>query len=199
MEWIFDRLSELPPQIWRTLELAAREIDNPMRTATLGTANDLHASLRTVILRHVDPARRLLICHTDARSAKVRELRKNPQVQWLFYHPAERIQIVAGGQAMIHQNNAFARDAWQSTPLINRVNYCTRLAPGIEIPSADAAWPKWQEETPTVEESEIGWPNFAVIVAEIEHLELLQLRPEGHRRAGFTWTGRDFRGHWLVP
>ncbi len=200
MDWTTANLDELVVQLWQGLERGGTEEGNPLRTPTFGTASELELSLRTVVLRQVHVASREFACHTDYRSRKIWEIRKNPQVRWLFHHPGEKIQIRAGGTALIHQNDSLARAAWQQTPLTNRLNYCTPLAPGTRLPSPDASRPaRWKHCLPTLEETEVGWPNFAVIVTTIEHLEWLHLRPEGHRRAGFTWIENRFSGHWLVP
>ena len=200
MDWTTTNLSELLAQIWPVLERACDEEGNPWRTPALGTANELEISLRTVVLQQVHPASRELVCHTDYRSRKVWELRRNPQVRWLFYHPGEKIQVRAGGTVLVHQNNSVTRSAWQRTSLANRLNYCTTLAPGTRLAEPDTSRPaRWKNCLPTLEETEAGWPNFAVIVTTIEHLEWLHLRPDGHRRAGFTWLENRFSGHWLVP
>ena len=200
MDWTTTNLDELVAQIWRALERAGHEEGNPFRTPSLGTANELEVSLRTVVLRHVHPATRELTCHADYRSRKIWDIRKNPQVGWLFHHPGEKIQVRAGGTALVHQNNSVARAAWQGTPLANRLNYCTALAPGTRLAGPDTSLPaQWKHSPPTLEETEAGWPNFAVIRTTIDHLEWLHLRPEAHRRAGFTWMENHFSGHWLVP
>ncbi len=200
MDWTTKNLEELLPQIWSQLERACQEAGNPWRTPALGTANDLEASLRTMVLRQVHPARRELVCHTDGRSRKARELQKHPQIQWLFYDPSEGIQIRAGGTALIHQLNPVARTGWEKTPVANRLNYCTALAPGTRLTDPDVSLPEhWRNCLPTRDETEVGWPNFAVLVSTIDQIEWLQLRTEGHRRAGFTWQDNRFSGHWLVP
>ena len=200
MNWTTTNLDELLAQIWQALARGGAEEGNPLRTPALGTANEHEMSLRTVVLRHVNLASHELVCYADYRSRKIWEIRKNPQVRWLFHHPGEKIQIRAGGVAMVHQNNTVARAAWQNTPLANRTNYCTALAPGTRLADPDASLPaRWKHVPPTREETEAGWPNFAVIVTTIDHLEWLHLRPDGHRRAGFTWMQNRFSGHWLVP
>ncbi len=200
MDWTTTNLDELLAQIWQALVKGSTEEGNPLRMPAFGTASDHEISVRTVVLREVHAASRELVCHADSRSRKIWEIRKNPQVSWLFYHPDERIQIRAGGVALVHQNNPVARAAWQCTPFANRLNYCADLAPGTRLAEPDTSLPaRWKSRLPTLEETEIGWPNFAVIVTTIDHLEWLHLRPDGHRRAGFTWMENRFAGHWLVP
>ena len=200
MDWTTTNLDELLAQIWEALARGAAEEGNPWRTPAFGTAGEHEVSVRTVVLREARPASQELVCHADYRSRKIWEIRKNPQVRWLFHHPGERIQIRAGGVALVHHGNSAAREAWQRTPLANRLNYCTALAPGTRLADPDASLPaRWKGCPPTLEETESGWPNFAVIATAIDHFEWLHLRSSGHRRAGFTWMKNHFSGQWLVP
>ena len=200
VDWSTKNLDELLAQIWQVLARGVVEEGNPLRTPVFGTANEHEISLRSVVLRQVHGGSGELVCHTDYRSRKVWELRRNPQVRWLFYHPAEGMQIRAGGTAMVHQHNAVARAAWEGTARVNRINYCTALAPGTRLADPDAGLPvRWKHHPPTLEETEIGWPNFAIIVTTIDHFEWLHLRPDGHRRAGFSRQNDHFSGQWLVP
>lgn len=200
MDWNNVSLDELPALIWRELERGCAELEHPFRTPVFGTADEWAASLRTVVLRGVDPARRLLICHTDLRSQKVRHLRRNPQAQWLFYDPRQKIQLRASGLCTVHRSDDLARKAWEDTPLASRAHYCAMFPPGEMISSPEAAFaPGWKESSPTVEQAEAGWPNFAVIVTTVDSFDWLQLRYEGHRRAGFTWTGERLAANWIAP
>ena len=200
MEWTFSNLDELPSLIWQSLERGCKELDHPFRTPVFGTADEWAASLRTVVLRGVDPSRRLLTCHTDFRSQKIRHLWRNPQAQWLFYDARSKIQLRASGLCSLHHGDDVARKAWLNTPLASRANYCSLLPPGEMISNADAAYtPGWKASEPTVQQAEAGWPNFAVIVTTVDSFDWLQLRIEGHRRAGFTWTGERLVANWIAP
>lgn len=198
--WNTEQLDGLLPQIWHALETGCRDLQDPFRTPALGTVSATGAALRTVVLRQVEPAQRLLICHSDFRAGKVHDLQRHRQVEWLFYHPQDKIQIRARAIATVHRHDAVATAAWRKTPLPSRVNYCTRFAPGTKIKNPDVAWPAaLRNRELTLEESEAGWPNFAVIVTAVERFEFLQLDPGGHRRAAFTLKGNRFVSSWLVP
>ena len=200
MTWNPANLDELLAHTWLVLADGSRELQHPFRMPALATMDDLEPALRIVILRGVDAASRQLTCHTDARSTKCRELRRHDRVQWLFYDPAARVQVRAGGATTVHHGNAIARDAWRKTPLASRANYVTTWAPGVRLGNPTDAMPAaWRGQVPAVDEAEKGFANFAVLVTTVEHFDWLQLRPEGHRRAGFAWTGERFDGSWLVP
>ncbi len=201
VNWNFTTLDELPTLVWRALETACNEPDNPLRTAAFGTANQFDAALRTVVLRRVDATLRQLVCYTDARAAKVRHIRLNPQVQWLFHDPRDRVQLRVAALAMVHHGDAIAQAAWRSVPEVNRINYCTINPPGTAIQSPEESLPAaWRGRVPAAEEREHGLEHFAVLVTTVEQIEWLQLCADGrHRRASLNWTGEKFSGVWLVP
>jgi hypothetical protein len=200
VNWSAGQLDVLLSQLWQSLRLACDDLQHPFRTPVLGTAGANGCALRTVVLRDAQPGPRQLVCHTDHRSPKVRDLQRQPRVQWLFHHPLDRVQILAGGTASLHQGDDLARQAWQRTPLPSRANYCSLLPPGASIPEPSAALPaQLREGGLTVEFSEAAWLNFSVIVTTVDRLEFLQLDSAGHHRAAFTWSNESFDSSWLVP
>jgi pyridoxamine 5'-phosphate oxidase len=200
VNWNSRHFDALLPQIWHVLRLACDELQHPFRAPVLGTAGAKHCELRTVILREAQPGPRLLVCHTDFRSPKIRDIQRQPQVQWLFHQPLDGVQIRASGPATIRHGDDLARQAWQQTPLPSRSNYCSVQPPGTPIAEPSAALPvHWRDGGMTVEQSEAGWPNFCVIVTTVERLEFLQLKSDGHHRIAFTWRGDQFDAAWIVP
>ena len=147
MNWATINLNELLAQIWPWLERACQEEGNPLRTPVFGSANEHEISVRTVVLRQVQPANRELVCQSDYRSRKCWEIRKNPQVRWLFYHPDEHIQIRAGGPAVVHQLDAVARVTLSQTPngIVERVQQwpgvtrCVATPTGVEFAAQNVA------------------------------------------------------------
>ena len=69
-----DTLEGILDKIWYMLEQGAARSDDPFHWPALGTASGAGCSLRTVILRQVKVPDRILVCHSDARSAKVQEI-----------------------------------------------------------------------------------------------------------------------------
>ena len=200
MDWTTNHLVVLLGRIWQALSQGQAKLQHPLRTPILGTIGTRQSSLRIVVLRQVNPAQRSLVCYSDYRTVKVTDILANPGIEWLFYHPAERIQIRASGLAKIHYLDAVATEAWSALPGPIRLNYCTPLAPGREIRKPGEALPKaWKGRMPAKDEMQIGWPNFAVIASTIDRLDWLQLTEKENRRAGFVWDGTEFKGSWLVP
>jgi hypothetical protein len=206
MNWNLDRKSQVLPSIWQALSDACRHFNHPLRTPVVGTgmASSPHSPaacrLRTVILREVLKQKRSLIFHTDIRSPKCQDIQANPLVQWLWYDPAEKIQIKAMALARIHHLDQIARRAWRQTPLPSRVNYSTPGTPGTPITRPAKAWTEnASPQNMTVPGSEKGWPHFAVVATKVIELEFLKLSSEGHRRLHFSWAQNRLTSTWLVP
>ncbi len=193
-------LETLPAQLWRDLERAATDEANPFRTPVFGTTNLFECSLRIVVLRRADGARRQLIAYSDARAQKVHQLKLCEQAHWLFYDPARRVQLRISAHTMVHQGDRIAAEHWQTLPLASRRNYCANLPPGSDIHApGDAIDPALKLPTATKKQLEIGHENFAVLVSTVDQIEFLQLGDEGHVRAVFNWTAVAWSGLWLVP
>jgi 3-hydroxyisobutyrate dehydrogenase len=199
--WLTESLEELRAAIWRELERGAREAKSPLHTPVFATVTtDGAPAARVVVLREGAPDTRRLRCHTDARSLKTSELERNRATAWLFYDAAQKIQIRATGPARVHQGDGLAREAWEQSRLDSRRCYLATQAPGaLSDAPASGLPPEFVEQRPTAEESEAGWPNFAVIVAEIMRLDWLYLAARGHRRAQFVWDGAAWQGRWVIP
>jgi pyridoxamine 5'-phosphate oxidase len=200
MSWATNDLSELFQTIWQSVERSSADMQHPFRTPALGTIGTRKSSVRTVVLRKGDSKTRALVCYSDYRAPKITDILANPATEWLFYHPADRIQIRASGVTKIHYLDPIAGEAWGELPTLNRIIYCASQAPGKPITKPVMALaPGRKGRRLRKEETEIGWPNFAVIVTTVDRLDWLHLGEPGHRRAGFTWNGTDFAGTWLAP
>lgn len=188
--WHTDSLADLQALIWATLSRALADIHHPWSLPSLGTSSEDGPEVRTVVLREVDPAWRRLVAYSDARAAKVAEVRADPRVTWHFYDPRQRVQLRARGAAVVEQGTDYARGVWLQVPEANRAHYRTMGPPGMVI-AAPA-------------EGHIFAPgdadHFAVLVTTIQELDWLWLAHEGHRRAKFVWREADgWQGSWTVP
>lgn len=169
--------------------------DNPFRTGVAGTIKNDGASLRTVVLRHTDPDEKQVIFYTDSRSAKVDELRAAPQISWLFYDPIEKIQVKLGGNAIIHHQDNVARDYWSKVNARGRMAYMAIPAPSVSVSDPVNGLEYLDDDSDT----EAGYQNFAVIITQVNFIEWLILRDNGHRRAQFRLIDESWKGQWLIP
>ena len=137
----WDTLDGILDKIWLMLEQGATHSDDPFHWPVLGTTSKEGCSLRTVILRQVNALDRILVCHTDARSAKVQEIINYSQTSWLFYHPKKKIQVRISGHTTLHAHDPYADRQWADTSITSRLNYCTSKPPGTPIDKPSSGLP----------------------------------------------------------
>ena len=174
--------------IWRALAEAAASPGSPLRTPTLATvAADGSAQARTVVVRSAAPPE--LTLHTDARSPKVEQLRRDPRAALSFWDPERQVQIRAVGRCERELDADAIAEAWKQVPASNRLNYRTALPPGSPVPSADA-----------VDHADgDGGEQFALLIFTVDELDWLWLDRGGHKRCRFDLRGLQATRQWLVP
>jgi 3-hydroxyisobutyrate dehydrogenase len=185
---------------WAMLSTGAEQAQDPFHTPVLGTVSPQGCSLRTIVLRRVIPAERILICHTDVRSPKVHGVGQNPGVSWLFYHPEQKVQLRIVGPATLHTDDALADEQWTATTLMSRRSYCAIVGPGTPNDAPTSGLPDFLEtRSPTLVESETGRKHLVVIACRVDFLDWYFLRVQGHRRAQFNWQGNEMTAQWVAP
>lgn len=182
--------TDIPPTIWETLlhELHRGALDpkHPFRYLTVATVSEQFPQVRTVVLRQFTADLEFLV-YTDARSFKVQELFKLPQVSLLFYHPKKQLQVRINAKATIHEEDELAKAHWNQVAKHKQFDYQSLLAPGTRI-----------------EKPEMGWEinpkraHFLVLRFSPISIEVLQLAREGHLRIQFD-LATGWQGAWLVP
>ncbi len=182
------------------LKRGCTRFDDPFHCPVLGTTGRNDGSLRTVILRQFTLPDRILVCYTDARAAKTQEIRNNSNVNWLFYHPKDKIQLRINGKAELHTDDPFADEQWAATKITGRLDYCATQPPGTRIEKPGSGLPDFLlEKVPTLLKTEKGRKNFMTISCRIDSIDGLKLRTLGHRRARFVWDGNILNASWLIP
>jgi hypothetical protein len=194
---------EILKKIWKHLELGVADRNHPFHTPVVGTvAEDGTASLRVVVLRRFwrkNPYRGLIF-HTHIGAPKVYEIRKNPNICWLFYHPQERFQLRIKGKASIHTDDSLAEEQWRSTKLLSRRCYLGEPPSKLSEKPTPGFPEDFIDREPTIEESEMGRENFAVIFSTIDSIDCLELHINGHRRSWFFWNDKnELEMKWLTP
>ena len=194
-------LTEIEKDCWlRLLNGSLRSKDSFHNPAVANIKGNLPVT-RTVVLRKVITAEKKLFLHTDVRSCKWNDLQENENTSWLFYDAAARLQIRAGGKSSLHQQDSIADVAWQNTSANSRKTYMGEHSPSqkSEVPTSGLP-DSFKKATPTIEESEAGRKNFAVVCTHVNWLEWLWLNSGGHKRASFNYeTNNEFEGSWLIP
>jgi pyridoxamine 5'-phosphate oxidase len=196
------RLGAVLAECWHLLADGAADPRHDFHLTALGTGHAGHGcSLRTVVLRGVDPAARELWLYTDLRSRKIGEIETEPRVALLFHSLSDDTQIRIQAEAAIHHSDRRAEEAWRTLTPRQRRDYLVSGPRGLPWAWATSGLPpELEARDPSEVESHAGRVNFAVVVCQVRQLDWLFLTPYGHRRANFAWSGDgQLRTSWLVP
>lgn len=196
----WDTLDGILSEVWTMLKRGSTRFNDPFHWPVLGTTGEDGCSLRTVILRRFILPDRILVCHTDARAKKAREISDYDKVRWLFYHPKKKVQLRISGQATLHTDDQFAENQWAKTRITSRLDYCATQPPGTPVDKPLSGLPDFLlKKIPILVESQSGRENFMVIACRIDSIDWLILRAAGHRRARFGWHDNELSATWLIP
>ena len=155
---------------------------------------------RVMVLRKCIEADATMRFHTDLRSAKVSEIGDSARVSVLGYDAAAKIQIRAGGRAIVSDAGEVADAAWVASSPSSRRCYLTRYAPGSSTDKPISGLPaSLESRVPVRSETEAGRANFAVLMITLDALEWLYLAHDGHVRARFVQEEGAWKGQWLIP
>ena len=163
--------------------------------------NNSKPQARTVIFRNFNTEKFYLYVHSDLRSKKINEIKKNSHVSLVFYDDKKKIQLRIRGVAKIVPSK---KDSWNKLSNWSRRCYLSEESPGINKQEPSSGFSeKYYFNAPSTEESEKGLQNFSVIEIIAEEIEWLFLASQGHRRILFD-IKRDLdnikiEGRWLVP
>jgi pyridoxamine 5'-phosphate oxidase len=185
---------------WRILHNGVRNFRHPFYRPILTTIDGNNPEVRTVILRGFSERDRTLICYCDARTPKVSQIRGNPNVSWLFYHPKKWLQLRLSGTASVHTNDKSAESQWKNVSLASRINYCSGTPPGSPTakPSMDSL-SFLKDKVPKLLDHPEARENFAVIVCRFDQMDWLLLKLTGHIRAKFHWKDNRINASWVIP
>lgn len=195
-----DSLESLWEEIWALLGRGAAFPKDPWHAPQLSTIASSGPKSRIVILRKADKGKSVLICHTDIRAQKVKEIQRNANISWLFWNARARIQLRLEATAVIHHMNSQAAAHWDSLSASSRTTYSLTEAPGTEVPSDHAPLISFDRDlSPSAEKLNAWYNHFAVIETTVQAVEWLELHREGHRRAQFTRQESSWRMYWMIP
>jgi hypothetical protein len=199
----YSALDTAEAALWQTLGRASRDRRAPWHTPVLATVGaDGAPQARVLVLRDASRSRRMIRLHTDRRTEKADAIGREPRVALLFYDFGAKLQLRLSGTARIEGEGPAADAAWAATTLFARRCYQAPIAPGAraEAPTSGLP-PELEGREPTLEESEAGRANFAVLLVEAARLEFLHLAVTGHRRGLFCYDRAQDRweGRWLIP
>ncbi|MGJ3232064.1 MAG: pyridoxamine 5'-phosphate oxidase family protein [Oceanicaulis sp.] len=170
-------LSDPPRAVLDLLSRAANEKKSPLRWPVLATRGEAFPGARMLVVRAFDRQARTIELHTDARSAKIAELKRDPSCALLFFDKASMVQLRIDAQAEILIGDA-AGAAFARAPHSSLDDY-RGLASGDD-PNA-----------PRSEDSEDARANFAAVRLTLQRADLLVIGRGGHERRFVDFTGAD--------
>ncbi|WP_175698024.1 pyridoxamine 5'-phosphate oxidase family protein [Burkholderia ambifaria] len=192
-----ESLTQTYDRLWSCLESGVGTQRSPftmVQAATLGL--DGAPKVRTIVLRQVSRVDRLLAFHTDARSEKVAELRRDPRIAVVANDLDALVQIRAEGVASICDDEAQRRAIWQSSRPHTLLLYRAPLRPGTPIESPEEAH---VTPSPGDAPTDDGYRNFCLVHVTVTRIDWLELARAGHRRAIFDVNDDGYEGRWIAP
>ncbi len=177
---------DIRQQIWKELGRASVDRHHEWRTPVLATAGcDGSPNARTVVLRKVDTNHQTLCFYTDARSAKVSELTKEPKAVLAFWSGRLNWQLRVKVEISVATDGPELQALWQRVQQsASAADYLATEAPGSERTTGFST-----------AQNLSGDHHFALLNAQVLQMDWLELGLGAHRRARLsadTWQ-------WLIP
>ena len=194
----YEDFTEIKKKIWSMLNKAVRDRGSQFRIPVFICGDQSDFDGRIVVIRKSDQSKNLVQYHSDIRSDKIAKLKKNKNAAMLFYDKEEKIQVRIKVECTVNHDNDITKESWLKTGHMSRKCYLVDNRPGAESDNPTSGLkPELDNFEFTIEQSEVGYKNFAVIQCKIKSIEWLYLAAKGHRRAKFNLeTNKDT---WLVP
>jgi pyridoxamine 5'-phosphate oxidase len=172
---------------------ALNDRHHAFRTAMLGNVD--HAGqpqVRAVVVRDVDSSARTLKFHTDVRSPKVAQLKRDPRAAVTAYDAVAQLQVRLSGSVDIHHDDALTHARWQSMQPMSQACYAEPLGSSQPI-----ATPHIASAVPL--DGSAARAQMAVIVLRYHQIEVLKLSRFGHRRLRVDYSSGVADATWLTP
>ena len=177
--------------------IATKHHKHELRQIYLATFGEKYPELRTLILRRQNLKEGRLVFHTDQRSKKFADLKKNSNACLLGYNHSKKYQVRFRGQVSLHFQDAISKVDWNHLSSSSQKSYLTRNKPGEAIISPSS---EFEDSLSESEKSGLGFQRFVVCDFKVLQIEWLYLNPEGHRRALYTFDEEsNWSGQWLQP
>jgi len=182
-----DDLTAIHQACWQQLAACAIDKTHAWRVMGLATLDGDVADLRNVVIREADAPAGTLMFFTDARSPKVAQIAAQPQATLLAWSGALSWQLRLRVRLTVETSGLAVSSRWARLKMSPAAqDYLSPLPPGA--PLHGTAPPR----TPDRDSRN----HFAVVLAQVQAIDWLELRAGGHRRALFG-AGGD--GQWVTP
>lgn len=169
---------------WHELERATLEREHGWRTLALATLDRDRPDARMVILRELDVHAQCLRFYTDARSRKAVQIGVQPHGTLLAWCPRLSWQVRLQVRLRVDTEESSIQPRWSRLRLTpSSQDYMSPLAPGSPLTPGHILGKEGRQA------------HFAVVHAEVDSMDWLELHADGHRRACFDAQGE----HWVQP
>ena len=178
-----DSLPAIEAALWRELAAAAQDPGHGWRRMVLATRSGETADARTLVLRELDRDERALLFYTDARSAKVLQVAERPSGTLVAWCAATSWQLRLRVRLDVQTEGLAVSSRWARLSLTpSAQDYLSPAPPGTPVDAGFVPLPA-------------GRTHFALLSAQVESIDWLELGERVHRRASFDAAG----ARWLVP
>ena len=168
----------------KTIQRGTVDRKSPFKLPALSTSTDNKVFQRIVVARRFIEHDQSLIIYTDHESQKYHQLKTNPLCSLLFWDSKKRLQVQVAGEAYFLDDKL---DYWDKLNENQKKDYVINPLPGTEISSADNYSYDSAEH------------RFEVISIHFKTLDVLELSPDGHRRAKSILNKNGRKDFWLAP
>ena len=196
-----ENTNEIFEYIKKNLAKGVKDRKHTFHTPVFSNINDENSvESRVVVLRQFDSHNMILNFHTDIRSPKVNDLKKNSHSLFVFYDHKLKLQLRIKTVSIINNQNKITKEMWEATKLSSRKCYLTAKAPSsvTSLPE-DGIDESLEGKDPTLMESEKGYKNFTVIENQIQQIDWLYLASSGHRRLKVILKEKIPYFEWMIP
>ncbi|MBL0727949.1 pyridoxamine 5'-phosphate oxidase family protein [Piscinibacter sp. HJYY11] len=179
-------LPEIEAAVWRELVACVRDKQHAWRNPVLATTDGELADGRVVVLREALPEPRRLLVYTDRRSAKAAQLASHPLGTLVMWSRALGWQLRCRVKLSLETSGLAVTSRWAQIKLSPAAqDYLSPWPPGTALDEPRAM--------PRPDPEALG--HFAVVDAQVQSIDWLELHPDGQRRAVFE-TGSS---RWVQP
>jgi pyridoxamine 5'-phosphate oxidase len=168
----------------KTIQRGTVDRKSPFKLPALSTSTDNKVFQRIVVARRFIEHDQSLIIYTDYESQKYHQLKTNPSCSLLFWDQKKRLQVQVAGEAYFLDDKL---NYWDKLNENQKKDYVINPLPGTEISSSDSYSYDSAEH------------RFEVISIHFKTLDVLELSPDGHRRAKSILNKNGRKDFWLAP
>ena len=182
---------------WRNLNLGIEKAKHNYHSFVFSTMRNDRPESRTVILRAFDENERTMWFHTDKRSNKILDIKRNGRISALFYDESRKVQLRIRGFANVEQDNKTKQKIWNSMTPESRLCYMGPYAPSQSISHFVPNTLEKSAQEINEEDNKLGLSRFCRIRIKIKKLDWLQLDHKGHKRLEYDF-GKTIKTKWIA-